>query len=88
CYPTSVLLPLIPLLKKNLTDTSTIIADSKSGVSGAGRSPSLTSHFCEVAESFKAYKAASHRHNPEMDEVLSREAGESVHITFVPHLIP
>jgi len=88
CYPTSVLLPLIPLLKKNLTDTSTIIADSKSGVSGAGRSPSLTAHYCEVAESFKAYKAASHRHNPEMDEVLSREAGESVHITFVPHLIP
>lgn len=88
CYPTSVLLPLIPLLRKNLLDTATVIADSKSGVSGAGRSPSLTAHYCEVAESFKAYKAASHRHNPEMDEFLSKEAGHDVHITFVPHLIP
>ncbi len=88
CYPTSVLLPLIPLLKKNLLYTNTIIADSKSGVSGAGRSPSLTVHYCEVTESFKAYKVASHRHNPEMDELLSKEAGHEVHITFVPHLIP
>lgn len=88
CYPTSVLLPLIPLLKKNLLDTTTIIADSKSGVSGAGRSASLTVHYCEVTESFKAYKVAAHRHNPEMDEFLSKEAGHEVHITFVPHLIP
>jgi len=88
CYPTSVLLPLIPLLKESLLDTNTIIADSKSGVSGAGRSPSLTVHFCEVSESFKAYKVASHRHAPEMEEILSREAGKSVQITFVPHLIP
>ncbi len=88
CYPTSMLLPLIPLLKENLVDTNTIIADSKSGVSGAGRSPSLTVHFCEVSESFKAYKVASHRHTPEMEEVLSRESGKSVQITFVPHLIP
>ena len=60
----------------------------KSGVSGAGRSPSLTVHFCEVAESFKAYKVAVHRHNPEMEAVLSREAGRRVNITFVPHLVP
>lgn len=88
CYPTSVLLPLIPLLKSKLLDTDTIIADSKSGVSGAGRSVSLTTHFCEVNESFKAYKIAAHRHNPEMEEVLSLEAGKSVNITFVPHLVP
>jgi len=88
CYPTSILLPLIPLLKADLLDTSTIIADSKSGVSGAGRSPALTTHFCEVSESFKAYKVAEHRHNPEIDEVLSLEAGKPVDITFVPHLVP
>ena len=88
CYPTSVLLPLVPLLKSNLLDVNTIIADSKSGVSGAGRSPSLIAHFCEANESLKAYKVAAHRHNPEMEEVLSLEAEEPVKITFVPHLIP
>ncbi len=88
CYPTSMLLPLIPLLKNGFLDTRTIITDSKSGVSGAGRSPSLSTLFCEVHESFKAYKVAEHRHGPEMEEVLSREAGEVVNITFVPHLVP
>jgi len=88
CYPTSVLLPLVPLLKSNLIDINTIIADSKSGVSGAGRTISLTTHFCEANESFKAYKVAEHRHNPEMEEVLSLEAGAPVKITFVPHLVP
>jgi N-acetyl-gamma-glutamyl-phosphate reductase len=83
-----VLLPLIPLLKQGLLDPATIVADSKSGVSGAGRSLSIASHYCEVNESFKAYKAAVHRHNPEMDAVLSREAGKPVSITFVPHLVP
>ena len=88
CYPTGVLLPLVPLLKSNLIDINTIIADSKSGVSGAGRGLSLATHFCEVNESFKAYKAAEHRHNPEMEEVLTLEAGSEVKITFVPHLVP
>jgi len=88
CYPTSVLLPLIPLLKNGLISPNGIIADSKSGVSGAGRSLSLTAHFCEVQESFKAYKVGQHRHNPEMDEVLSIEAKTPVTITFVPHLVP
>ena len=88
CYPTSLLLPLIPLLKCNMIDTESIIADSKSGVSGAGRSPSLTTHFCEAGESFKAYKIGIHRHNPEMNEVLSMTAGKPVNITFVPHLVP
>ncbi|MFO7556887.1 MAG: N-acetyl-gamma-glutamyl-phosphate reductase, partial [Desulfobacterales bacterium] len=88
CYPTSVLLPLLPLLKQKLIDLHTIVADSKSGVSGAGRSLSMTTHFCEVNDSFKAYKAAEHRHNPEMEEILSIEAGKPVRITFVPHLVP
>ncbi|QTA82187.1 N-acetyl-gamma-glutamyl-phosphate reductase [Desulfonema limicola] len=88
CYPTSVLLPLIPLIKAGIIDTDTIISDSKSGVSGAGRSPNIGSLYCEASESFKAYKAASHRHNPEMNEVLSCEAGKPVNITFVPHLVP
>lgn len=88
CYPTSVLLPLIPLVRAGILDLTTIVSDSKSGVSGAGRSLSLGSHFSEVNESFKAYKAATHRHNPEMNEILSKEAGGDVSITFVPHLIP
>ena len=88
CYPTSVLLPLLPLMKNNFIDAHTIVADSKSGVSGAGRGLSLTTHFCEVNESFKAYKVAEHRHNPEMEEVLTIETGQPVHLTFVPHLVP
>ena len=88
CYPTSVLLPLIPLLRSGILDLHSIIVDSKSGVSGAGRSLSLKTHFSEVNESFKPYNVAQHRHNPEMEEILSLEAGKQVQITFVPHLVP
>jgi len=88
CYPTSVLLPLVPLLKAGLLDPDSLVADAKSGVSGAGRSPSLTTLYSEVTESFKPYKVAEHRHNPEMDQVLGRETGRAVHISFVPHLVP
>ncbi|PLX54133.1 MAG: N-acetyl-gamma-glutamyl-phosphate reductase [Desulfobacteraceae bacterium] len=88
CYPTSVLLPLLPLLKRNFIEPHAIVADSKSGVTGAGRSLSLTTHFCEVNESFRAYKVADHRHNPEMEEVLTIESGQPVNLTFVPHLVP
>lgn len=88
CYPTSALLPLIPLIDWDVLDTDSIIIDSKSGVSGAGRGLSLTTHFCEVNESFKAYKVGSHRHTPEIEEILSRESCRPVNITFVPHLIP
>jgi len=88
CYPTSVLLPLVPLIRAKMVDEDSLIADSKSGVSGAGRSPALTTLYCEVTESFKAYKVAEHRHNPEMEEVLSREAGSDLNLTFVPHLLP
>ncbi|MFH1102419.1 MAG: N-acetyl-gamma-glutamyl-phosphate reductase [Pseudomonadota bacterium] len=88
CYPTSALLPLIPLIKEGFIDPETIVIDSKSGVSGAGRSPSVKSHICEVAESFKAYNIGRHRHAPEMEEILGFEFGTPVHITFVPHLVP
>ncbi|MCK5784854.1 MAG: N-acetyl-gamma-glutamyl-phosphate reductase, partial [Desulfobacterales bacterium] len=88
CFPTSVILPLYPLLKAGLIDVSTIIADSKSGASGAGRSLSLTTHISEITESFKAYKVTGHRHKPEMDEVLTDAAGQPVDITFIPHLLP
>ena len=88
CYPTSILLPLLPLIQEGLLETGMLVADAKSGVSGAGRSPSQTVHFCEVHESFKAYKVAAHRHNPEIDAQLTAAAGRRVHITFVPHLVP
>jgi N-acetyl-gamma-glutamyl-phosphate reductase len=88
CYPTSVLLPLLPLLKEKLFTGTHVIADSKSGVSGAGRSPSLATHFCEVNESYKAYKVAEHRHNSEMEEQLARFSENPVSLTFVPHLVP
>ncbi|MFW5930262.1 MAG: N-acetyl-gamma-glutamyl-phosphate reductase [Desulfosalsimonas sp.] len=88
CYPTSVLLPLVPLIRENMIDPATIIADSKSGVSGAGRSPGLTNLYCEAGESFKAYKVATHRHEPEMEYILGRIAGKDINISFVPHLVP
>ena len=88
CYPTSLLLPLIPLLKEGAIKPDGIISDSKSGVSGAGRSLSLSSHYCEVNESFKPYKVGAHRHVPEMEEVLSIHAKQDISITFVPHLLP
>jgi len=89
CYPTSVLLPLIPLLKAGIISTQDIIADSKSGVSGAGRGLSLKTHICEAGESFSSYKIGrSHRHIPEMEQELSKAAGTNVTIEFTPHLIP
>ncbi|MBC8440783.1 MAG: N-acetyl-gamma-glutamyl-phosphate reductase [Deltaproteobacteria bacterium] len=88
CYPTSILLPLLPLLKEGLILPDGIISDSKSGVSGAGRTLSLTTHFCEANESFTAYKIGNHRHTPEINEILSIHAQQKVSITFVPHLLP
>ena len=78
CYPTSILVPLVPLLKEKLISPRGLISDSKSGVSGAGRSLSLTTHFCEVNESFGPYKVGGHRHTPEINEVLTKAAGEPV----------
>ncbi len=88
CYPTSIILAAAPLLKKGLIDPRSLIADSKSGVTGAGRGASLGVHFCEVSDSFKAYKVAEHRHTPEIEQELSELAGETVHLTFTPHLVP
>ncbi len=88
CYPTSVLLPLLPLVKERLVDPGTVIADCKSGVSGAGRETTATTHFCHVNESFKAYKVGGHRHTPEIEENIARFAGAPVRVTFVPHLVP
>lgn len=88
CYPTSVILGLAPLLKSGIAELDSIIVDSKSGVSGAGREPKIGSLFCEVNEGFKAYGVLVHRHTPEMEQELSALAGTDVRITFIPHLLP
>jgi N-acetyl-gamma-glutamyl-phosphate reductase len=88
CYPTSALLPLMPLVKEGLIKLDDIIIDSKSGVSGAGRGASQATHYCEVGEGFKAYKVASHRHTPEIEAQLSLAAKSDVRVTFTPHLVP
>lgn len=89
CYPTSVILGLKPLLQKGLIDFTTIIADSKSGTSGAGRSAKVDSLYCEVNDSFKAYGVGGvHRHIPEIEQELSELAAKPVTLTFTPHLVP
>ena len=88
CYPTSSILPLAPLLKNSVIKEKNIIIDSKSGVSGAGRSPSLDFHFCEVNEGLKAYKVGGHRHSPEIEQQLSDYCNKKIDVTFTPHLIP
>jgi N-acetyl-gamma-glutamyl-phosphate reductase len=88
CYPTSVILGLAPLLRNGLIDPGSIIIDSKSGVSGAGRGLSLGTHFSEVNENFRAYNVGVHRHTPEIEQELSKLAGEDVVVSFTPHLTP
>jgi N-acetyl-gamma-glutamyl-phosphate reductase len=88
CYPTSIILGLAPALTKKLIDVSTIIADSASGVSGAGREPLTGSLFCEVDGGFKAYKVGKHRHLPEIEQELNALAGKKFAISFTPHLLP
>jgi N-acetyl-gamma-glutamyl-phosphate reductase len=88
CYPTTAILALAPLLKAGLIDPKTIIVDSKSGVSGAGRTPKLTTHYPECNESISAYNVGRHRHTPEIDQVLSTAAGTKVEVVFTPHLVP
>ena len=88
CYPTSVILALAPLLKTDWVDLNSIISDSKSGVSGAGRKPSLSTHYTEVNEGISPYGLAGHRHTPEMEQELSALAGKPVQVTFSPHLVP
>jgi len=89
CYPTSVLLPLVPFLRAGLVETSGIVVDSKSGVSGAGRSADSRFLFAERDGNCEAYKVGyAHRHVPEMEQEAALAAGKSVQITFVPHLLP
>ncbi|MDC9719463.1 MAG: N-acetyl-gamma-glutamyl-phosphate reductase [Gammaproteobacteria bacterium] len=88
CYPTAVQLGLLPLIEQGLIDTGHIVADCKSGVSGAGRGAAVGSLMCEAADSFKAYGVAGHRHLPEIKERLSLAHGSHVGVTFVPHLTP
>jgi len=88
CYPTAVSLGYIPLIENNLIDDTHLIADAKSGVSGAGRGASVANLLCEATESVKPYGVDGHRHLPEIRQVLGSIAGHDVGLTFVPHLMP
>ncbi len=88
CYPTAVQLGFLPLVEAGLVDTDHLIADAKSGVSGAGRKAEVHTLLPEAADSFKAYGVPGHRHLPEIRQGLSLAAGSQVGLTFVPHLTP
>ena len=88
CYPTSIILGLAPLLSNSIIDPATIIADSKSGTSGAGRAAQTGTLFCEVTDGFKAYKVGNHRHTPEIEQEINALGKSSVAISFTPHLLP
>ena len=88
CYPTAIALALKPLLSQSSIEVKNIIADCKSGVSGAGRAMNLTSSLCEASESIKAYGISGHRHLPEINQMLTDLAGKQTAITFIPHLVP
>jgi N-acetyl-gamma-glutamyl-phosphate reductase len=88
CYPTSAILPLAPLIEADLIETEDIIIDSKTGVSGAGRSAKVTTLYCETNESIAAYSVGQHRHQPEIDDLLQRISGRPTSTLFTPHLTP
>jgi N-acetyl-gamma-glutamyl-phosphate reductase len=88
CFPSSAILPLAPLVKAGLVDGSSLIVDSKTGVSGAGRKPNLKFHYPECNESVAAYGVGTHRHMPEIDQILGRFTGSTTSTIFTPHLIP
>lgn len=88
CYPTGAILGLMPALKHALINTRSIIIDSKSGTSGAGRKAETAYSFCEVNEGFKAYAIGTHRHTPEIEQELSLIAGKKITVSFTPHLLP
>lgn len=88
CYPTAVILGFLPLLQGNLIDYGSLIADAKSGVSGAGKSANPQYLLCEASENFSAYAIAGHRHAPEIEQTLQAVLGMPVGLTFVPHLTP
>lgn len=88
CYPTAVQLGFLPLLKAGLVDASHLVADAKSGVSGAGRKAEVHALFSEAAESFRAYGVSGHRHLPEISQGLTQMTSDKIGLTFVPHLLP
>ena len=88
CYPTTAILPLVPLLEAGLITTEDIIIDSKSGVSGAGRSAKIATLYCETNEAISAYAVGCHRHQPEIDDIVRRVSGKSIQSLFTPHLTP
>lgn len=88
CYPTAVLLGFLPLLEAELVDPGSLIADAKSGISGAGRKEAMRTQFCEAADSFSAYAVPGHRHLPEILQGLRGLSGADVDLVFVPHLLP
>ncbi len=88
CYPSSAILPLSPLIQHNLIDPQGIIVDSKSGASGAGRTPKLGNIYAEVNESFSAYSVGTHRHQPEIVDIVERFIGTQPGLVFTPHLVP
>jgi N-acetyl-gamma-glutamyl-phosphate reductase len=88
CYPQTAILGLAPLVAAGLLDLRSIVIDSKSGVSGAGRTPKLNTHFPECNESVAAYAVGQHRHTPEIEQALSDVAGQGVSVLFTPHLVP
>jgi len=88
CYPTGAIIGLTPAIKNGLIKLNSIVIDSKSGASGAGRQSEVSFSYCEVNEGFKAYSVASHRHTPEIEQELSAVAGKGVRVNFTPHLVP
>lgn len=88
CYPTAVTLGFLPLVENALVDMGDLIADAKSGVSGAGRKESMATQFCEAGDNFKAYAVSGHRHLPEIVQTLGAVSRDQVDLTFVPHLVP
>jgi len=88
CYPTAVQLGFLPLIEQRVIDIDHLVADAKSGVSGAGRKAATGTLLCEASENFKAYAVAGHRHLPEIRQGLEQAAGQPVGLTFVPHLTP
>ena len=88
CFPTGALLGILPLIRRDLVDPSSIVIDAKSGTTGARRAAQIEQLFAEVNENFRAYKVGNHRHVPEMEQEIGVALGREVAVMFVPHLLP
>lgn len=88
CFPTSAILPLTPLVQAGIIESEGIIVDSKTGVTGAGRKADEAFSYCELNEATSAYKIGSHRHMPEIEQIVSRATSQAVQVIFTPHLVP